>query len=342
MRATLKDVAEHAGVSPSTVSRALSGRARVDPATRARIRAAMEDLNYLTGPTTPDLSPRRTGMLGLLMPEGMQQMGMDTSVFAAVLSSARTAAEAEGFAITVASYTDGPEVVTVGDRLLAQGQLEGAIVMRVRLSDEGFVRFRNQQLPFVVINRLFERDSIHCVGTDQVKCGYLAAQHLLALGHRSIGVLTGPWNVHSYTGRIAGYRQALADAGIAPRKEWIMECDGESDTAYAATLALLRLPQPPTAVITANDRIAAPVIEAARVLGLSVPEDLSVIGFDDAPEGAYYNPPLTTVRLEWAQMAELATQMLVEIIRRPALARVSLALEPAIVVRHSTAAPRAE
>lgn len=342
MRATLKDVAERAGVSPSTVSRALSGRARVDPETRARIRSAIEALHYITVPATPDLSPRRTGMLGLLMPEGMQQMGMDTSVFAAILSSARTAAEAEGFAITVASYTDGPEFVTVGDRLLAQGQLEGAIVMRVRLSDEGFVRFRNQRLPFVVINSLFDRERIHCVGTDQAKCAVLATQHLLALGHRRIGFLSGQSNVHSFTGRIAGYRQALGDAGVSPRKEWIVECDGESDSAYTAALLLLRLPQPPTAVITANDRIAAPVIEAARALGLSVPEDVSVVGFDDAPEGAYYNPPLTTVRLEWAQMAELATRMLVEIIRRPAIAHVSVTLEPALVVRQSTAAPPAE
>jgi DNA-binding LacI/PurR family transcriptional regulator len=341
MKATLKEVAERAGVSISTVSRALSGKAHVDPETRDRIRAAILVLNYPVPGAPPDLKPQRTGMLGLLMPEGMQRMGTNTSIYAAVVGSARVAAESAGYGISVATYTNGPEIVTVGDRLLAQGSLEGAILYRVRLADEGFERFRELGLPFIVINRLFDRPSANCVGTDQTKCGYLATQHLIGLGHRRIGFITGITNVGSYVGRLAGYRQALDEVGVTPQRSWIVECDTDADSVEAATLSLLAQPDRPTALIAANDRNAGMAIKAATSAGISVPEDLSIVGFDDAEEAAFFTPPLTTVRLEWAQMAELATLMLCEIIARPAVSRLSIALEPSLVVRQSTCAPRA-
>lgn len=342
-KATLQDIAAHASVSVSTVSRALSGAARVDPETRSRIRAAMEAVGYRAMKPSAEGAPSRTtGLLGFLMPEGMQSLGLNTSVYATVLGAGRTAAEAAGYALTVGTYTNGPAVVTVGDRLLTQGNLEGAILYRTRLADEGFERFRDLKLPFIVINRLFDRDPVNCVGTDHQRCGYLAAQHLLSLGHRRLGFLMGSRTIASFLGRLEGYHRALAEAGVPSAKEWVIDCDLTPASTRQAVQSMLQLPQPPTALIAANDRTALVAMETAQQAGVSIPGDLSLVGFDDAEEAAYMSPALTTVRVEWAHMADLAARMLVEVLQRRIVGRVYIALEPQLIVRQTTAPPGRE
>jgi LacI family transcriptional regulator len=281
-------------------------------------------------------------LLGFLMPEGMQQLGLNTSVYAAVLGAARAAAEAAGYALAVGTYTNGPDVVTVGDRLLTQGSLEGAILYRTRLADEGFERFRDLGLPFIVINRLFDKDPVNCVGTDHRRCGYLATQHLLSLGHRRIAFVTGGRTVASFLGRLEGYHQALAEAGAPAVKEFVLECDLAPASARQAIRSLLDLSEPPTAVVTANDRTALVAMETVQQAGLTVPGDLSLVGFDDAEEAAYMSPALTTVRVEWAHMADLAARMLVEALQRRVVGRIYIALEPQLMIRQTTAPPRGE
>jgi LacI family transcriptional regulator len=341
MKATLQEVAQRAGVSISTVSRALSGRARVDPETRARIRTAMEELDFQPRSDVPEaVAPARTtGMIGFLMPEGMQHLGLNTSIYGAVVGAVRAAAEGAGYAVTVGTYTNGPELVTIGDKLLVHGQLEGAVVYRTRLADENFERFTRLKLPFVVVNRLFERDPFNCVGTNQHYCGELATRHLIELGHTRIAFLGGPSDVASFADRLAGYRQALQQHGIPARSEWEVDCRLDALATRQATQQLLAAPDRPTAIIAANDRTALAIIETIHAAGLRVPQDVSVVGFDDAEESAYVNPPLTTVRLEWAQMAELAAATLVQMLQRRVISRSYIALEPTLIVRQSTAAP---
>src|SRR5512140_3741668 len=128
MKRGLKDVAVRAGVSISTVSRALNGTARVDPDTRERIRAAMRALNYQPRSDLVEFSPTETRLLGFLMPEGMQALGLNTSIYGAIANAVRTTAEAAGYGVTIGTYTNGGDVVTVGDRLLAQNSIDGAIL----------------------------------------------------------------------------------------------------------------------------------------------------------------------------------------------------------------------
>lgn len=340
MKTGLKDIAKRAGVSVSTVSRALNGSARVDPATRERIRAAMQRVNYRARPPAAEFSPPATRLLGFLMPEGMQSLGLNTSVYGAVADAVRTTAEAAGYGVTISTFTNGADIVTIGDRFLAQNHLAGAILFRTRLSDESFERFRELKLPFVVIGRLFERDPFHCVGVDNRQAGYLATKHLIDLGHKRIAFVNGPREVAPTVLRLEGFRNALREANLSPREEWIAE--SKYDTQLAADLArkLVVSNDRPTGVIAANDRVGWAIMRAIQEQGLAVPADVSVIGFDDAEESAHASPPLTSVRIEWRQMAELATQMLIEILQRRNISRVYVALEPKLIVRASTAPPK--
>ncbi len=340
MKVGLKQVAARAGVSVSTVSRALSGGARVDPRTRERIRAAMQALNYRNAPTAEDLVSKPTRLLGFLMPEDMQSMGTDNSIYASVIGAARDAAGEEGYGITIATYTNSGQVLSVGDRLLSQKSLDGALLYRTRLPDESFERFRDLKLPFIVIGRLFERDPFHCVGVDNKQCGYLATRHLISLGHEHIAFINGPRNLSPSVCRLDGLRQALREAQVAPHEEWMVDCNYDPTLAFEIASAWMKSPEPPTAILGANDRVAWAIIRAVQEQGLAVPEDVSVVGFDDATESEHCTPPLTTVSLEWKQMAEIATKMLIQVLRRRVIRQVYIALEPRLVVRESTSSPR--
>jgi DNA-binding LacI/PurR family transcriptional regulator len=339
MKIGLRQVAEQAGVSVSTVSRALNGQARVDPKTRERIRVAMETLNYRAYPSAEELAPKPTRLLGFLMPEEMQVLGLDNSVYGSVINAVRAAAGQAGYGLTIATYTNGPDNITVGDRLLAQKSLDGVLLYRTRLSDESFERFRDLGLLFVVIGRLFDRDPFHCVGVDNRQCGHIAIRHLLSLGHQRIAFVNGPRNIAPSQQRLEGFRQGMREAHVAPREEWLVECNYDPTLAFEIARGLMKSTERPTAIIAANDRVAWAILRAVQEQGLNVPADVSVIGFDDATESAHVTPPLTTISLEWKQMAEIATQMLVEVLRRKIIRQVYIALEPKLVVRQSTATP---
>ncbi len=338
MKVGLKQVAKRAGVSVSTVSRALNGQVRVDPKTRDRIRLAMETLNHRVYRSAEEFAPRTTHLLGFLMPEEMHDFGLDGSVYGSVIGTVRASAEKAGFGIAIATFTNGPDIVTVGDRLLAQNSLDGALLYRTRLSDESFERFRDLKLPFVVIGRLFERDPFHCVGVNNRQCGYIATKHLLSLGHQRIAFINGPRNLAPSQQRLEGFRQAMREENIAPREDWLVDCKYDPAVAFEIAHGWMESAETPTAIIAANDRVAWAIIHAVQKKGLTVPTDVSVIGFDDAAESAHVSPPLTTVALEWRQMAEIATQMLIEVLRRQTIRQIHIELEPKLVVRQSTAA----
>ena len=242
--------------------------------------------------------------------------------------------------MTIGTYTNGSDVVTVGDRLLAQKSIDGAILFRTRLADESFDRFRELKLPYIVVGRLFDRDPFHCVGVDNRQAGYLATQHLVALGHRRIAFVSGPRNVATTVLRLEGFRNVLREANLAVRDDWLLESDYDPQLGTQMARQLLASKDRPSAIIAANDRVAWAIIRTLQQEGLSVPADISVIGFDDAEESAHFTPPLTTVRIEWQQMAEIATQMLIEILHRRNISRVYVAIEPQLIVRESTAPPK--
>jgi LacI family xylobiose transport system transcriptional regulator len=331
-RATLAGIAREAGVSAPTVSKVLNGRADVAPATRDRV----EELLRRHGYRRRRSSTSHAALLELVFHE------LDGSWAIEVIRGAENVARTEGLSLLLSE--------TAGHLSLGQSWVDGVLARRptgVILVLSGIDPVQQQRLtgcdiPFVVVDPAGDPgDRVPAIGAANWQGGVSATRHLLELGHRRIGLIGGPAGMMCSRARIDGYRAALETAGVAFDPGLVRDGDFHHEAGYRAGLELLRLPDRPTAVFTGNDLQALGLYEAARELGLRIPQDLSVVGFDDLPIARWVGPPLTTVRQPLAEMAETAARLVLDLARgRPTgTTRVDLATK---LVRRSSTAPPAE
>ncbi|MDY0812727.1 LacI family DNA-binding transcriptional regulator [Kitasatospora purpeofusca] len=327
--ATLAEIAQEAGVSAPTVSKVLNGRADVAPATRERVEGLLLRHGY-----------RRRGggrvspLLELVFHE------LESAWAVEVIRGVENAAREEGLSIVLSE--------SAGRLSPGQSWVDGVLARRptgVVLVLSGLDRSQREQLagrgiPFVVMDPAGDpgRD-VPAVGTTNWDGGLAATRHLLDLGHRRIGLIGGPARMMCSRARTDGYRAALDIAGVPYDPELVRAGDFHHESGRRAGLELLTLPDRPTAVFAGNDLQALGLYEAARELGLRIPEDLSVVGFDDLPLARWVGPPLTTVRQPLTEMAETAARLVIDLARggRPGNLRVDLATS--LVERGSTAPP---
>lgn len=328
--ATLADVARAAGVSAPTVSKVLNGRGDVAPATRERVEALLRRYGY-----------RRRGALAapllyLVFHELDSAWAMD------VVRGAEQVAHEEGLSLVLSqsagrlapgqTWLDGVLTRRPMGALLVLSKPDPA--QREQLSARG--------IPFAVIDPAGDLEAgLPAVGSTHWQGGLAATRHLIELGHRRIGAIAGPLQVLCSRARLDGYRAALETAGLAFDPALVQSGDFHHEAGYRWGRELLRLEDRPTAVFAGNDQQALGVYEAARELGLRIPEDLSVVGFDDLPAARWIGPPLTTVRQPFAEMAAAAARIVIGVARGEermrAATRVELATE--LVVRSSTGPP---
>jgi LacI family transcriptional regulator len=334
-RVTIRDVARSAGVSIATVSRVLNGRDDVSPRTRERVSRVIRDSGYTANRSARNLSAGRTGLVGVLVPL------VYPAYFSAILSGAAEALHEQDLRL-VLSPTDHEHdrEVSLLDRLM-HGLTDGALIVLPEESSEELGRLLDEGYRFVVVDPLEPLDeripsvsAAHASGADQ------AMQHLLALGHRRIGAITGPAGWVATEERRRGYHAALAAAGILPDPALELESDFEIDGGLRAAGALLDLPDPPTAIFAFNDNHAIGVLQAARARGLDVPGDLSVVGFDDVEHATIVTPTLTTVRQPLAEMGRTAVSLLVRLLERQRFETLRVELATRLVVRESTGPAR--
>ncbi|WP_084724635.1 LacI family DNA-binding transcriptional regulator [Streptacidiphilus melanogenes] len=329
--ATLAEIAREAGVSTPTVSKVLNGRADVAPATRERVEELLHQYGYQRrrGSSAPS-SP----LLELVFHELESAWAME------VIRGVENVVREEGLSVVLSE--------SAGRLSLGQSWMEGVLSRRptgVVLVLSGLDQAQQAQLtsrdiPFVVMDPAGDPgQDVPAVGTTNWNGGLAATRHLLDLGHRRIGMIAGPRPMMCSRARIDGYRAALETAGITVDPALIREGDFHHTSGYREGLELLRLPDRPTAIFTGNDLQALGLYEAARELNLRIPEDLSVVGFDDLPVARWVGPPLTTVRQPLTEMAEMAARMVIDLARghQPATLRVDLATT--LVERSSTAPP---
>ncbi|TDT98398.1 LacI family transcriptional regulator [Streptomyces sp. 846.5] len=330
--ATLAEIAREAGVSTPTVSKVLNGRADVAPATRERIEELLRRHGYRRRRSATQASP----LLELVFHELESAWAME------VIRGVENVVREEGLSVVLSESS--------GRLSLGQSWMDGVLARRpmgVVLVLSGLDRAQQEQLasrdiPFVVMDPAGDPgQDVPAVGATNWHGGLAATRHLLELGHRRIGVISGPARMMCSRARTDGYRAALETAGIAYDPGLVREGDFHHEAGHVAGLELLRLPDRPTAVFTGNDLQALGLYEAAREIGLRIPEDLSVVGFDDLPLARWVGPPLTTVRQPLTEMAEVATRMVLDLARgrRPSTLRVDLATS--LVERSSTMRPRA-
>ncbi|SOD62056.1 transcriptional regulator, LacI family [Streptomyces zhaozhouensis] len=338
-RPTLAHIAETAGVSVSTVSKVLNGRDDVSRDTRAKVDSALRHHHYVRrGTPAPDAGVRTVDLV---------LSGLDGSWPASVASGMEAAAYQAGVHVAIsvarssASATNHRAQDWV-DRVLERGSA-GVVLGLIEPTRDQLGRLTQARVPCVVIDPLSDpAPDVLSVGTTNWAGAYEATTHLLQRGHRRIALVTGPPQ-HLYSrARTAGYRSALAAAGIETEPTLVR--DGTYDRASGAeqVRALLQLPSPPTALFICSDHMAIGGYEALAGAGLRVPEDVSVVGFDDLPEARWVAPALTTVRQPLKEMGGSALRTLVRLMNGEELESPRVELATTLVVRDSVAAPRTE
>ena len=337
-RLTLAEVAQRAGVSVATVSRVLSDHPHVKEATRRRVTSVLTEMRYDPEALYASFLPQGTPMLGLLVPAAMAGFGLTRAVYLTLVQVVRHEVEARGYGLYVGTFSglEGGELV--GDRVIRERQISGAVVFRVR-SDEEIAPLRRAGLKVVALNRPVGAPGVHTVTVDNRHAAFEAARHLLDLGHRNIGVLAGPEDVYSAAERLHGYGEAVQAAGLSPETLAVVRTDLAEEQGRRATAELLDRPRPPTAIVAVNDYLALAAMNLASSRGLSVPRDLSIVGFDDIEAASYVTPPLTTVHMPWDRMARWGARVLLDALDDDRLEHVSVRMLTELVVRGSTAPP---
>ncbi len=336
-RATLATVAASAGVSIATVSKVVNGRTDVAASTRARVESLLEQHDYVG---------RRAEGARLAIERPSVELvfeGKLNAYGAEIIQGTLDAAAEIDVAVSISLHGQGgpgPDRPAGWARRLSGAGRLAVIAVVNDLTAADLTALARQRLPLVVIDPLnLPRARVTSVGSTNFAGGFAATQHLLALGHRRIGFVGGPPTAACHRARLHGYRAAMEAENAPVPTAYLRSGQFLYGDGLAGGAALLDLPEPPTAVFAASDETAAGVIEAARARGLRIPEDLSVVGFDDTQVARFASPPLTTVRQPLRQMGGVALRTALRLAAGETLESHHVELATELVVRSSTAAP---
>ncbi len=333
-RATIREIARAAGVSIATVSRVINGRPDVSPQTREVVLRVVREHGFSTNRNARALSGGRTGLVGVTLPI------LEAAYFAVIVSGTAEALYEHDMRIVLCPTLHQHErEVTLLDRLM-HGTTDGAVLMLPEESNAELRALQETGYPFVVVDPRVQLDQgIPAVSASNASGARAGVEHLLSLGHRRIGAILGPPDWMATTERLNGYRSALAAAGVLPAPDLVVESDFSIESGEAAAASLLDLPERPTAIFGFNDNVAIGALRAAEARGLTVPDDLSVVGFDDSEQSGLVTPALTTVRQPLAEMGRMAVSLLLRLLDRQRVEAMNIELATRLVVRESTAAP---
>jgi len=328
-RPTLAAIAAQAGVSLPTVSKVVNGRPDVAADTRARVERLLGELNY----QRPGLRRgRRAGLIDLVF------NGLDSPWAVEILRGAEEWCAAHSMGAAVSAVRHGNARPASWTSTLACHDTDGVILITSELTTPQLQQLRQDGLPLVVVDPANLPDpDLPSVGATNWAGGLAATDHLLSLGHRRIATISGPADYLCSRARVDGYRSALERAGLPSGQALVRHGDFHHEAGFLRGGELLDLPEPPTAIFAGSDQQALGVYEAARQRGLRIPEDLSVIGFDDLPAARWVSPPLTTVRQPLAEMGRVAAEMLGDLIEGIPLRSQRVELSTELIVRESTA-----
>jgi LacI family transcriptional regulator len=334
-RATITDVASEAGVHPSTVSRVLNGHAgsTIRPATRERVLAAADVLGYRPSALARSLRLQRTLTLGMLVPD------ITNPFFSSIIKGAEDAARERGYNLILCNSEDQPEREAAYLRLLRERQVDGVLIASSQMADETIEGLRADSFPFVLVNRAAQDGEDLAVVVDNHAAAVEVVAHLAALGHRRVGHIAGPQNTTTGRDRREGYEAGVRAHGLAHEPALVVEADAFSEDAGDRALGIMLAgPARPTAVFAANDLIAVGMLQRLRRIGVRVPDDLSIVGFNDIPLAGLLEPALTTVRVPQLAMGVAGAHLLIDRLEGRPIGEIRLTLPTELVIRASSAA----
>ncbi|GIW33829.1 LacI family DNA-binding transcriptional regulator [Meiothermus sp.] len=334
----IRRVAAEAGVSIATVSRVLNNPDRVSPQTRERVLEIATRLGYQPNPNGKRLRKGRAETIGLVIPSPQGRFA--DSFFLELLAGLGEGLLGAGLDLLVATCPPGAEELTVYRRLVEGKRVDGLVVARTRRYDERIAYLLEQNIPFVSHGR---SDLITTpypyLDVDGQQGFYMATAHLLHLGHREIAFIGAPHELNFAAHRLAGYRQAMAEANLPLRLEWLLEGDLSENSGYQLAQSLLEPPRLPTAILCANDLMAIGVLRALRERGLQAGREVSVIGYDDIPQAQYTDPPLSTVHQPFRDTGKRLVEMLLARLAGVPVAALQEVWVPELVLRGSDGPP---
>jgi len=330
--ATIRDVAALAGVSHQTVSRVINGKERVNPETRQRVELAIHELGYAPNAIARFMAHGRTRTFVCCAPN------LTDYTFACIIEAAESEARQAGYFVIAASAPNAETFAELVDQLISSRYAEGLIVINP-YADERH-RYLPPDIPTVLIGARPRPGQFDFIYLDEEEGGRSATEHLIKLGHTHILHITGPHQEDCTSDRLSGYRSAMHEAGIEVPPEWVIEGDWSATSGYQAVQSWQALGLSYSAIFTQNDRMAVGTIRALRDQGRRVPDDVSVVGFDDMPLASYFDPPLTSMRQDIHFNGRQAARLLIRRLDNPQAPPQHLFHPAELVIRCSTASVR--
>ncbi|HZR38943.1 MAG TPA: LacI family DNA-binding transcriptional regulator [Ktedonobacteraceae bacterium] len=334
---TIEDIAELAGVSRSTVSRVLNDHPSVRPGVRDRVWQIINEQGYAPQAAARNLVNQRTQIIGVLFPRGAN---LTNPIFASIGQGIGQECARKGYtAMLSLGLRDMEENVLFN--MLRSRHFDGIVLISSDINDPLPLFLKEARIPYTRIGHDPNTDDLKWVDVDNVDGAYKAVNHLISLGHRRIAIIKGPAQEVCTPDRFEGYKKALQEVGLPLDPALVYESrDWLHTSGYAAMKRFLQLDQPPTAVFSSNDMMAAGTLHALYEHGLQVPQDMAIVGFDDVPQTTVIIPPLTTIRQPSAEMGARATEMLIDQLESNDSQPTHLILPTTLVVRQSCGASR--
>ncbi|WP_338788760.1 LacI family DNA-binding transcriptional regulator [Metabacillus sp. FJAT-53654] len=332
---TIKDIAKAAGVSVTTVSRALNGYSDVSEKTRLKIMNLAKELNYSPNTLARGLVMNKSKTIGLLV-SGLNRESAKDQITFSVLSGINECASELDYDLVLFNTNSTKQREKTYTQLCRERRVDGAIIQGIKTDDPYLQEVVNSDIPCVLIDYPIQSENVGHVTTDNKLGAKKAVNHLIELGHRNIAMVNGHSKAFVSNMRFEGYREALQEAGISYKKEWVVNGRFEEEEGKLQAIKLLEKYPEITAIFSASDLMALGILEGAKELGRKVPEDLSVVGYDDILLAGYSNPPLTTISQNIFQLGYQAANLLIKMLEGTLEPHV-ITLGTKLVVRESTA-----
>jgi LacI family transcriptional regulator len=334
-KVTIVEVAEKAGVSFGTVSRVINNDVHVKKETRERVLKVMETLGYVANRQARSLAGGKSNIIGVLVPD------LGTGYIEEIIRGidAELSLSDLDLILYTTHRTASKEANYVAN--LAKGMVDGLLLVLPRNPADYIGTLTNRNFPFILIDHQGTGRTCPAVGATNWQGAYRATEYLIKMGHNRIGFITGSMDLGCSMDRLEGYLSALRTHHATDAPELIYEGAFFQPDGYAGASALLDLPNPPTAIFASNDIMAMGAMDAVRSRGLRIPDDVSIVGFDDIPQAAVVRPALTTVNQPLEKMGRVATQMLLDLLRQPDKEASRIELPTELVIRDSCQSPRA-
>ena len=326
--ATIKDIARQAGVAPSVVSRALNNKYGVKEETKELIQKIARELDYYPNTAARSLVTRKTGTIGIMMAD------ISEPYYSQIIKGMEFVASQTGYTLLFSNSYESVERNRVLQKMIYSERVDGLVIVGSNIQEKNFVlTLLEQEVPFVLIERNFSDPRVNCIWVNNIEGAYLATKHLIEKGHRKIAHIAGNLYFQVALDRIEGYKKALNEAGIGFSEELVTSGNFISRDAYEAMKEQLR--HNCTAVFAASDTMAYGALQAITEAGLTVPDDIAVIGFDNLEFSALTNPPLTTIRQPRYEMGKQSMEILITNLQDARNEAVKVCLAPELVVRRS-------